>query len=145
MTVVDTIIDKFKTDLIDSIQTARGYNTDPMVKYGVYLQTEAPSLPFVGFADDGIEIEQLMGGMALGWITIFVYGYANWGGIETTNSIRDLALDVMYFIYNEYTYTDDTKFTSKLEILPGNDSNPVSVFSVEIKVKFHYRHTEINK
>jgi len=145
MTVVDTIIEKFKTDMIDSIQTSRGYNTDPMVKYGVYMQTEAPSLPFVGFADDGIIIEQLMGGMALGWITIFVYGYSNWGGVESTNSIRDLALDVMYFIYNEYTYTNDTMFTSKLEILPGNDSNPVSVFSVELKVKFHYKHTEINK
>jgi len=145
MTTVDTIIKTFETDLIKYINTANGYNTDPLIKYGVFSQSEAPSLPMIGFADDGIILENALGGMGLGWVTMLVYGYANWGGIETNSSIRDLALDTMYFIHKDYTYTDDTIFTSKLEILPGNDSRPVSVFSVEIKVKFHYTFTTINK
>lgn len=146
MITVNTIIDQLKTDMEDHIKSSNDYNTDPIkVLYGTFSPTDVQEYPSLCYADTGMEFIEQMGEEGYGWVDIMVYGYSNYDGINNTNTIRELALDAVYFIYNDWTYTDNTEFSNNLVISPIGPGHPISSFTFDIRVRFDYTFANVNK
>lgn len=145
MSSANTILNQLGTDIKDKFKSTLGYKTDPLIKYGRFMWNEVQTNPpALCYCDTGITMLEILGDMGSGYIDILLYGYADYDGISDTSAIRDLALDTMYFLYNDYTYTDKTEIVSEIEIIPGGESRPVSVFTLDIRVRFDYTHSNIN-
>lgn len=144
MIIANEIIVKLKEEMTERMVIGMGYNTEPKILYGRYTWSEIKDIPTICFCDTGIDLNESMGDMGHAWLNILIYGYADHDGIDRADSIRDLAMDTVYFIYKDFSFTDDTEVISNIEILPGGEGKPVGIFTLEIRVMFDYTHSTIN-
>ena len=145
MITPNEIIAALKTDMEAYIKSSLGYNTDPLIKYGIYPYTEVElTPPTVCYSDIGIELIEGFGDMGHAWLNILVYGYSDSDGIDNTNTIRNLASDVLHFIYIDFSYTDGTEIVSNVDIFGSGATQPASLFTLEIRVKYDFTHDNIN-
>ena len=144
MATINEIITGFREDL-EKINQNNKYKTNPSIYYGVFRYNEVGHYPAICFADEGININQLFGDDGYGYINILLYGYAEHDGLEDTSNIRDLAMDSLLFLFEDFRYSDDTQIIENIDILPGGNERPVSVFSIDLKVKFDFKKQTINR
>lgn len=145
MSSINDIITQFKEDLEDKFKTTLGYNTDPIVRYGVYWPTETEtSPPTICYTDTNIAVEEVFGEAGHGWLKLLIYGWTENDGLGDTTNIHNLSLDMLYFLFNDFTYISDLGSIGDLEIFPGDENIQISFFRLEVEVKFDFTNTNIN-
>lgn len=135
---LNTILAQLKTDMVNKIDPANDYKTRPVVKHGIYSKSDLDGkFPCICFEVIDEEIASALGkNKIMMYYYITLYGYAKADGVRNTNSIKTLAHDVLYFIFNaDWTYTDDTWIDSKVTYFISTESDNVSMFEFTIKVK----------
>lgn len=146
MSSVNDILTQLIDDLASKISTSSGYNTDPIVRHGRYTYDQMENdLPAICVSETSIDPQGLLGGMGYGWLNILIYGYAKHDGYGYNEAIVDLALDVIKFLFIDFTHTDDTDILSAVDIYPGGKEKPVSLFTIELRVKFDWTNSTINE
>jgi len=144
MTTYNTILDTLEDEMIDKINSGSGnYKTDPTVKRGEYLYDEVHGTNLC-FMEVSQEHEVLFGENNRATISILMYGYTPWKEPSNNGDISDLAMDVIYFIEHDYTYTDNIYYVPKVDIIPGSKNRPMSVFTMELEIHYEYSNSNIN-
>jgi hypothetical protein len=131
-------LDALRTEMEDKLDPTGDYAKRPTIKHGYYtlrdLKGSLPAVCFMCYAED---LEELMADDAISWIYVRIYGFAESDGIESKTDIKDLAHDVIYFLYSDdFTYSDDTWIDSNISYLEASPpSKPVGQFVFDIKIK----------
>ena len=123
------------------MKTSRDYSLDVReVKRGVFTFSEMINKPAIGFkcyADRvrGDEEDGTFANRADRFLHILIYGYTDTDGRgDDEESIYKLASDMEYFLYNDFTYTDDT-FVGDFDYIQGNVVG-YNLFILEIRIKY---------
>jgi len=138
MLTINTILETLKSEMEDKLDPSGDYAKRPVVKHGYYtLRDLKGQLPAVCFICYGEDLEELMDDDGISWIQVMIYGFAASDGIENKVDIKELAHDVMYFLYSDdFTYSDDTYITSNISYLEASPPDkPVGQFVFNIKIK----------
>jgi hypothetical protein len=134
MTVRNTILNTLKSEMEDYIKTSRGYNTDPVkVIRGVIIFEDVEQKPALSFWCFNEENR---------FLHIYIYGFCDTDGYGDVDEIHKLLGDLEYFLYNDFTYTDDTDIGDSI-VYEGGVSDPVSEFRLEIRIR--YKNTTTNR
>lgn len=145
MNKVNTIITQLISDLETKINSSNGYNTDPVIKHGIFTHDQIENeLPVLCVVENIIGPHEMLGDHGYGWVNIFMYGYARHDGYNCNEAITSLALDALKFIMVDFTYTNDTEFMSDIQLNPGGVNLPLSLLTMEIRVKFDWTNSDIN-
>lgn len=134
MSTRNTILNALKTELKSSIVGSGNYLTKAnTVKRGIYMFADISPKPAICFwcyrdATDGD-----FGGDGVRWLHIIIYGYT-----KGMDEIHDLARDVEYFLYNDFSYTEDVLITSDMVIYEGGTRNPANEFGLEFRIKYDF-------
>lgn len=135
---INTILDALESDLQDKMDASRDYSTTPVIKHGYYtLRDLNPNLPAVCFLCYSEELDEAMAGNIVSYIHIRIYGFAVSDGIDSKDDIKELAHDVLYFLFSDdWSYADDTWITSNISYLEASPpTKPVGEFVFDIKIK----------
>lgn len=119
-TQVETILDTLKSDMKKYIKVSRGYNTTPTtILKGSFGPDEVfRSFPVLGFDITGEDFDvRYMNQTGMCYVEIDIYGYCYSDKVDRIDDIRKLAHDVIKFIKTNWTYTDKTEITDKVEYL----------------------------
>lgn len=141
----DQALEALKTDMRDKMKIGNGYKVEPIIKYGVFAYNQVDAnYNNICFCDTELEPHEHLGRDGHWWLRVLVYGYAPYYGLEQTEELRTLAQNFLHFLLNDYTYTNETEVISTIELIPGTEGKPVSMFNTEIRVLVEYDHTTLN-
>jgi len=144
MTTYNDILNTLEDEMRDKINSGSGnYKTDPTVRRGEYMYDEVQGTN-ICFMEVSQEQEVLFGENNRATINLLVYGYTPWREQDDNGNISDLAMDMIYFIENDYTYTDYVYYVPKVDIITGNKNRPKSVFTMELEIHYEYTNSNIN-
>lgn len=134
----NTIIKQFKTDIVESIKSARGYDTDPNeVKLGIVsfdYFTQRPAIGYWMFMDT--KDDEYLDDNRYRVLNFIVYGYADTDGLDDFDPIYELANDVEKFLMStEWTYTDDT-LLGDIVVTVGGVDNQRCMFDLVFQVQY---------
>lgn len=135
---INTILDKLKSDMEDKLDPGRDYSRQPTIKHGYYpLRDVEGELPAVCFACYAEELGETMSDDVMSTLYVRIYGFAESDGIDSKDDIKELAHDVIYFLYSDdWTYADDTWIISNIGYLEASPpKRPVGEFVFDIKIK----------
>lgn len=140
-TTVETILDTLKSDMKKYIKVSRGYNTSPTtILKGSYGPEEvSKTFPVIGFDITAEDFEDYLGDSGIAYVDIDIYGYTYSDGVDRIDDIRKLAHDTLYFLHNDFTYTDDTFIQEKIEY----GGYKTMTFRIPIRIKYDWTNTNI--
>jgi len=140
-TTVETILDTLKSDLKDYVKVSRGYNTTPttILKGSFGPDEVSKSFPVIGFDITSEEFESQMGDTGFAYVYLDIYGYTYTDGVDRIDAIRKLAHDVLYFIYNDFTYTDEVSLLEPMEY----GGFKTLMFRLPIRIRYEWTTTNI--
>jgi len=138
MSLRNTIIKQFGTDVIDSIKSSRGYDTDPVeVKLGIYsfdYFAQRPSIGYWMFMDT--KDDEYLDDDRHRMLNFIVYGYAETDGLDDFDQIYELANDVETFLMStDWTYTQDS-LLGDIVVTVGGVDNQRCMFDLTIQVQY---------
>lgn len=140
-TILDTILDSLEEDMKKYIKISSDYRTTPTVVFrGAFGPNEVQSFPAIGFDITGEDLSIIyQNDEGLAYVELDLYGYAYSDGVDRISDVRNLAHDVLYFIYNDFTYTDNVEIVDKLEYY----GHKTLVFRLPIRISYEYDYTTI--
>lgn len=141
-TTVENILQTLHEEMIEKINPSNGYRSDPVaVLFGAFSYNEVKDTPVIGFdiTSEDYSLE-FSGDDNTALLNVDVYGYAYTDGVDRISCIRDLAHDVLNFIYNDFSYTDDTIIPNKKIEYGGNK---LLVFRIPIGIYYEYNNDNI--
>lgn len=128
-----TILDTLKDELKEKIHRGNNYNSQiSEVKHGIYMFEDVMVTPAVFFWCYRDEAEGSFGNVEKRKLYIYMYGYLTPQSEGDLDSIYDLIDDLEYFLYNDFTYTDDT-FLGDINVYISDKTN---VFEVELQIQY---------
>ena len=140
-TTVETILDTLENELKSYVKVSRDYRTTPTTIYrGAFSPSEVQAFPVVGFdivAEDFDIVYQDKEGVA--YVELDIYGYTFSDGVDRISDIRDLAHDILYFIHNDFSYTNETGILGKLEY----NGYKTLVFRLPIRIFYEWDYDTI--
>lgn len=132
----NTILTALKSDMEDYIKSSRGYEMDPVeITRGIQMFEDIEMKPSICFWCYRDETDGQFASRDDRWLHIYIYGYCDTDGYGDVDDIHNLASDVEYFLYNDFSYTDDT-FVGDFTIYEGGTQDPASMFELDIKIKY---------
>ena len=141
-TLLTTLVDEMK-DKINTANDAYPYRTDPNEIYqGLKALTDVRAFPVICCELGEEELTEYFGDSGHGIARIIVYGYSETDNVDNRNTIRDLAHDALYFLFNSYTYASDIMNFSSIEYFPGTAGRPAG-FLFDFEVKYEFTNTNI--
>lgn len=139
------IIKQIMTDMSTYINPQHGYNTTPVIRHGRYTYDQLENeLPVLCVSETAIDVNENFNGTGYGWINILIYGYARHDGYGDNETIIDLALDTYKFVNTDFTMTNDTEIMSKVDLIPGGRDIPVSLLTLDLRIKFDWSNLNLN-
>ncbi len=140
-TIVETILDSLKEEMEENIRIINGYRTNPNIIYrGSFSPNEVETFPVIGFDVEAEDFQVLYQGEDnVAYIEIMLYGYSYSDGIDRISDIRNLAHDVLNFIHNDWSYTNQTEIINKLDY----SGYKTMIFNLPIRVIYDYNNTTI--
>ena len=132
----NTILNKLKTDMEDYIKSSRGYHMDPVeVTRGIQMFEDIEMKPAICFWCYRDESTGQFSGGDRRFLYVYIYGYCDTDGYGDVDDIHDLASDVEYFLFNDFTYENDT-LVGDFTIYEGGAQDTASFFELDIKIKY---------
>ena len=130
------ILNTLKEEMEDYIKSSRGYKSDLVeVVRGIQMFEDIEMKPVVAFWCYRDESTGQFAGRDDRFLYVYIYGYCDTDGYGDVDDIHNLAADVEYFLYNDFSYTDDT-FVGDFTIYEGGVQDPASMFELDIKIKY---------
>jgi len=140
MNIADDIVISLHEEMKKYIKVSNGYRTNPNIFFGAFSPEEVETFPAIGFDvidEDFDTVYQNNEGM--GFISFDIYGYVYSDGIDRISDIRNISHDVLHFIMNDFSYTDDVEITDKLQY----SGYKTLAFKLPIRVNYEYTGTTI--
>jgi len=132
----NTILNALMTDMMDYLTPSRGYNVDlGEVKRGIYYFEDVSIKPAVCFWCYRDASEGAFNHVDKRTLYIYMYGYTDNTGVEDVDEIHNLASDVEYFLYNDFSYTNDT-FVGDVVVYESGDNASGSMFELELRITY---------
>lgn len=133
----NTILNQLKTDMQDYLKSAMGYSSDPRkIIRGVRIFEDVEAKPAISFWCYNDEREEAFSNTAYRFLHIYVYGFCDTDGYgDNVDDIHNLLGDVEYFLYNDFTYRDDTDVGDAI-VYEGGVSDPCLEFRLEIRIRY---------
>ena len=132
------IINQFKTDVVDSVKSSRGYNTDPVeVILGIINFDDIAMRPVLGYwAYSDEKDDEFMDDERRRVLNFIIYGYTDTDGLGDYEAIYNFADDIERFIMStDWTYTDCT-LLQEITITVGGSDNERCMFDLNIQVQY---------
>ena len=132
------IINQVKTDLVDKVKSARGYNSDlAEVILGIVSFDDLADRPAIGywaFSDE--KDDEYLDDNRHRMLNFILYGYTNTDGLGDYNSIYELADDIERFLMgSDWTYTDCT-LLQEIVVTVGGTDNERCMFDLRFSVQY---------
>lgn len=133
---INTILSTLKQELEDYIDPTDSYTTKPVIKHGYFdlreLEGNMPCVCFMHYED---ELMPSMSDYILAQHRIRVYGFAKNDGTGSHDAIKELAYDVLHFIFSDnFTYTGSFSIVSNVSFLEGGDNRPTDQFMFDLRI-----------
>lgn len=134
---VNNILDQLKDDMEDTIDPTDDYYTKPTVRHGVFTKRDLEgSLPVVAFACYAEDLIESQSDAVASEVFVRIYGYAQSDGAGGKGNAKELAHDVLHFLFSsDWTYEDQTWIISNIAYLEPGDKKPVGSFVFDIKIR----------
>ena len=131
------ILKALKTDLEEKLHSSNGYKTDPVnITRGAMIfedVVEKPALCFYVFND---EKEEAFSSVSYRFLHVYILGFYDTDGYgDNSDDLHNLLDDVEYFIYNDFTYGNDTDVGDTL-FFEGGVSEPCLEFRLNIRIRY---------
>ena len=132
----NTILIALKSDMEKYIKSSREYKMDPVeVTRGIRMFEDIEMKPAICFWCYRDESTGQFAGNDRRFLYVYIYGYCDTDGYGDVDDIHNLASDVEYFLFNDFSYTDDT-LVGDFTIYEGGIRDPASFFELDIKIKY---------
>jgi len=132
----NTILTQLKSDMLDKMHVGNGYNFTPgEIKRGIYTYEQCSIKPAIYFWCYRDEAAGAFANCEERRLHIYIYGYCDTNYVSDNKDIHDLADDLEYFLYNDFTYTDDTALGDAIVYESGENSTG-SMFEIECRVRY---------
>jgi len=145
MSTRNDILDQMKSDIEAYVDNSRLDGDGNQIylsdveecKRGIHLFEDFPTKPAISFwCWQDIVGQHLQGTPQERVMHIRLFGYANTDGLRDVGAIHNLADDLEYFFYNEWTYRDQT-LIDEIIIYEGGTLDPASVFEMKLRVQYY--------
>jgi hypothetical protein len=132
------IINQFKTDMVDSIKSSRGYDSDlSEVKLGIVsfdYFAQRPAIGYWMFMDT--KDDEYLDDDRHRMLNFIIYGYADTDGLDDFNPIYKLADDIEKFLMStDWTYTEDS-LLGDIVVTVGGIDNQRCMFDLVMQVQY---------
>jgi len=132
------IIKQLETDMVDSIKSSRGYNSDLVeVKLGIVsfdYFAQRPSVGYWMFMDT--KDDEYLDNDRHRMLNFIIYGYADTDGLDGYDPIYELADDVEKFLMStDWTYTQDS-LLGDIVVTVGGTDNQRCMFDLVFQVQY---------
>ncbi len=135
---INTILDRLKSDMEDKIDPTGNYSRKPTIKHGYYtqrdLKTDMPAVCFACYSEDLFETQS---DDVASELFVRIYGFAKSDGIDSKDDVKELAHDVLYFLFSDdWYYYDKTYVISNIGYLEASPpQRPIGEFVFDIKIR----------
>ena len=130
------ILDAISTDIKDKIKISRDYKNDIAVcKRGIYTFQDCNTFPAIYYWCYRDEAVGSFASREDRLLHIYIYGYVKINNLEDNEEIHNLASDIEYFLYNEFTYTDRTEVGDFIIYESGENASG-AMFEGEFTIRY---------
>lgn len=142
---VENIFITIEDEMKAKINTSNSYSTDPTILRGFYTALTVPkeAFPVICFTPQNERLTRTMSEAGHGIVNILFYGYSQTDGVDKVGTIRELAHDTIYFLFNEFSYRSVLSDEDlNIRYFEGSTDRP-SGFTFEINIKYDFTNSNL--
>lgn len=137
MSYRNDILTAITSEIQEKIKVSRDYNSDIAdCKRGIYTFQDCSIFPAVFFWNYRDEALGAFANQEERLLHIYIYGYVKINNLEDNDDIHNLASDIEYFLYNEFSLTGDTEVGDFI-VYESGDNASGAMFEGEFTVKYY--------